>query len=122
METKWCIFYSNGTFHSSEDGLETAPVIGIQLIAQEDPRKGWLILGELPFHIWDTRDGITRWWGASDSGRENYIRKPGYKIVLIGEWIGDETYQKIFEHVSELVQQVRKTGQVHWTAVELFNG
>lgn len=91
-------------------GIENMPVTHVQIIVQYDPNKGWITLTEYPFFIWEKRDDVLRWWCASPSGLENYVRKPGLKIYTINEWIGDKTFHAMNLFVTELVQEIRKTG------------
>jgi len=107
---EWCIYYSDGSIFTSDMGIENAPVTHVQIVVQHDPVKGWLMLTDHPFFVWEARDGNLRWWCASPSGLENYVRKRGLKIYLIGEWIGDETFHAMNLFVTELVQITRKTG------------
>jgi len=109
---RWCIYYADGSTYIGD--VADAPVVGVQLIAQEDRANGWNALCNFPFYIWDTRDGITKWYCASESGRENYMREVGWKKVLIGSWIGDEQYQKISDRVKNDNQFAMKTGYAWW--------
>ena len=112
---KWAIYYSDGSIYTYQDGNpEDAPVIGVQYIAQEDKNNNWVSLCNSDFYIWDKRDGVEKWYCASNAGRENYMRHPGWKKVLIGEWIGDLTYTAISKRVTDDIQVARKTGYAHW--------
>jgi len=113
---KYCIYYDDGTVHTGKgiNGVAEARVTGVQFIAQEDPDHVWVALSGTDYFIWDTRDGITKWYCADNAGRENYMREPGWKKVLIGSWIGDETFREISRRVSADLQVGKKTGYAWW--------
>jgi hypothetical protein len=115
MTIKWCIYYSDRSKYSYLDGRpEKAPVVGVQFIAQSSESNIWEALCNQDFYIWDTRDGVTKWYCADNAGRENYMREIGWRKVLIGSWIGDETYESISRQVSHDIQVGRKAGYAPW--------
>ena len=112
---RWCIYYSDGSTYSYKDGPpQNAPVTGVQFVAQVNKANKWVALCNCDFILWDERDGIEQWYPADNSGRENYMRKEGWRKVLICEWIGDESYEKLSDRVSNDLQVARKTGYAWW--------
>lgn len=116
METvKWCIIYEDGTTFSDIDGGPAdAPVERVQFIAQYNDANGWEALCNFPFYVWDYRDGVEKWYCASESGRENYMREEGWRKVLIGSWIGDKRYEELHRWVTEKLQFSKKVGYAWW--------
>ena len=112
---RWCIYYSDGSKFSYQDGdPEAAPCVGVQFIAQEDQSHNWVALCNFDYYIWDTRDGVEKWYCADNVGRENYMREIGWRKVLIGSWIGDVRYEEISRQVTEDIQTARKAGYMPW--------
>jgi hypothetical protein len=46
--------------------------------------------------MWDNRGGNTKWFGGDREGLSTYLRKPGYKCVLIGDMIDKYLFREIF--------------------------
>lgn len=108
---KWCIYYSDGSIFTHEDGgPEDAPSIDVQYIAQEDKNVGFVSFCGRDYYHWD--EG--RWWRADQIGFLLYMMKPGWKKVLFGEMISEERFTEISRRVSEDIQIQRKTGYMPW--------
>jgi len=113
---RWCIYYADGSIYTGEDGVGVAeaPVVGVQFIAQEDPKHVWVALSGSDYFIWDVRDGIAKWRCCDYAGYQTYMREIGLKKVLVGSWIGDNEYEEISRRVLDDLQVGRKSGFAWW--------
>lgn len=102
----WRVYYSDGSTYSDADGpIQDAPALGVQAIVQRDPNPhgtGRFVVhggGQRPnrvpidYYCWDDSQGI--WAGTDLFGLWDYLQRPGWKRVLFGRTIADETYQRI---------------------------
>lgn len=98
---RWKIWYSNGKTFSNQDGLpqslEREYHFGVQVITQEDKDHNWATQTGGDFYVWDDRGDGWRWWGVDIWGLVDYVTKPGYKIILLGESVPSDTFGKIFQ-------------------------
>ena len=95
---KWKIFYSDGTAISSQDATPFSIIerANVQVIIQESSDHNWLTLSGYDYYMWDDRGGGDKWFGGDGEGLSSYIRKPGYKCVLIGDFIDKKLFRKIY--------------------------
>ena len=95
----WKVYYSDDTTISSE---EATPFNidrrgDVQVIVQESDDHNWVTLSGWDYYMWDDRGGGAEWFGGDREGLSSYIRKPGYKGVLIGDFIDKELFILIDE-------------------------
>jgi len=102
----WRIYYGDGSTFDSEQGApDKAPGLNVQAIVQRDPSPhgvGRFVIhggGQRPnrapidYYCYDSEQGI--WQGCDLFGLWDYLVRPGWKRVLFGRTINDETYQRI---------------------------
>jgi len=91
---RWKIFYADGsTFGSNEGAPVDAPGGGIIAIAQEDDVVGIEISSGNDFYVFDESIGG---WGEMDVfGLTQYILRPGYKIIKLGQLISTKDYRAL---------------------------
>jgi len=84
---RWRVYYDDGTTaDSATTAIPDVPVDGVIVIAQahDDPadptRGGRELLSDRDFYYWEH----TRWYKADAYGRDDYLRRPGWKRVLAG--------------------------------------
>ncbi len=100
---KWKIFYSDHSEeHDTSVSSEYATPFSItrrsdvQVIIQEDSEHRWRTICGYDYYMWDGRGGDPQWFGGDREGLSSYLRKPGYKCVLIGDMINKHLFRKIF--------------------------
>lgn len=102
---EWKIFYSDhskeqDTSVSSEKFTPYSIPKGhredVQVIIQPDSEHNWVTLSGYDYYMWDDRGGGEKWFGGDREGLSSYLRKPGYKCVLIGEMIDKKLFEEIF--------------------------
>lgn len=87
----WRVYYDDG---STYDGpSEWAPCDGVIIIAQRDGDVGREILHLKDFYYWE-RD---RWWGCDVYGRDDYLRRGGWKKVLAGRNTSYANYSALYD-------------------------
>jgi hypothetical protein len=84
---RWRVYYDSGfTADSDTHAVEDVPADGVIVIAQahddpQDPlRSGRELLYDTDFYYWEH----DRWFKADTYGRDDYLRRPGWKRVLAG--------------------------------------
>jgi hypothetical protein len=113
---KWKIYYSDGKTISSEDAtpFSIERRVGVQVIVQEDPEKGWLALPPYDYYMFGARGGAPKWFPGDQVGLFQYITQPGSKCILLGEWVDDIIYRKILNRATEDRMFACKTGYAPW--------
>ena len=94
----WKVYYSDGTTTSSENAtpFNIKHRDDVQVIIQESDDHNWLTLSGYDYYMWDNRGGGEKWFGGDREGLSSYHRKPGYKCVLIGDFIDKKLFKKIY--------------------------
>lgn len=84
---KWRVYYDSGlTADNLTHAVEDVPVDGVVAIAQvhddaNDPlRSGRELLYDRDFYYYEHE----RWYKCDQYGRDDYLRRPGWKRVLAG--------------------------------------
>lgn len=92
---RWKIFYSDGSTFSDADGpYHSAPTLGVQVIAQEDPDVGRILLHGFTAYWW-LNGG---WFGGDRTGEFHYdIRRHVLKYKLFGETIENDQFDLILK-------------------------
>ncbi|MHA2086394.1 MAG: hypothetical protein ACXABD_21835 [Candidatus Thorarchaeota archaeon] len=100
---EWAIYYSdhsedNDTSVSSEQAtpFSIERRSDIQVIIQKDSEHNWVTLSGCDYYMWDERGGGAKWFGGDREGLSSYLRKSGYKCVLIGDMIDKYLFREIF--------------------------
>jgi hypothetical protein len=102
-KVNWKVYYSNETTISSEEAtpFSIEKRDGVQVIVQGSEEHKWRTLSDYDYYMWDARGGDARWFGGDREGLSTYLRQPGHKCVLIGEFIDDKLFRKIFDKARE---------------------
>lgn len=90
---KWCLFYSDGTSFSHEDGdPQDAPTRGVQCVVQD-----WLhpcqVLHQSDFYWW--RADLSAWFGGDIHGFLDQSAYHGASWVKQGESLQSDLYSDI---------------------------
>lgn len=115
---RWRVYYSDDETISSDEAspFEIERRVDVQVIVQGDPDAGWVTKSGHDFYVWDDRGGGAKWFGATYSGREQYLMKPGEKCVLFGYEIDKKKFSEIFykarEEFGEKINYERRERQL----------
>lgn len=91
---RWRIYYADGSTYSERDGaLEDAPAWGVLVIAEVNLTDGRHTVSNGDYYVWDDRGAGPHWWECNETGLLLYLSKPGWKKVLFGELVENETFQ-----------------------------
>lgn len=103
----WAIYYDDGSTYSSDEGPpESAPCDGVIIVAQRDADVGREILHIKDFYYWE-RD---RWWGCDPYGRDDYLRRPGWKKILAGRNTEYSNYSALYDRACKDPRLPTKSG------------
>jgi hypothetical protein len=95
---QWRIYYSDGSTCSDEDGpIELAPGEGVVVIAMADAEIGRELVCGKDFYYWEHG----RWWDADQYGRDDYLRRPGWKKTIAGRNVPRETYRALCKRATD---------------------
>jgi hypothetical protein len=93
----WEIHYTDGPFVTSEDHTPSSIERrdDVQVIIQPDSEHNWVTVSGYDYYMWDVRGGEAQWFGGDREGLSSYLRKPGFKCVLIGVMIDKYLFREI---------------------------
>lgn len=99
----WTIIYGDGSIYTSDDGdAGSAPATDVQIIVQFDEDNRWSTLAISRYYIWGWR-GVNKWWSVDDAGFYDYLLNyRGWKAVLVGRWVDNETFRKLWSQAQEM--------------------
>jgi hypothetical protein len=99
----WEVHYADGPFVTSEDHTPSSidRRDDVQVIIQPDSEHNWVTVSGDDYYMWDERGGNAQWFGGDREGLSSYLRKPGYKCVLIGGMIDKYLFRKILNKAIE---------------------
>lgn len=105
------IYYYDGSTIENEDPGKIEPVGVICILQPCYDKPGYHLQHRSDFYLLrqDWYDDIY-WQGADEAGKETYMRRPGYKIVLYGETIPNEEYKRIHDLAD--AEMVRLNGEL----------
>lgn len=83
---KWRIYYGDGAVYDAAP--ELAPASNVQAIISSHDVLGRQLCAGRDFYWWDAGE----WWGGDIVGLIDYLNRPGWKKVLAGRSIKDQTY------------------------------
>lgn len=95
----WQVYYSDGKTVCAEDAtpISITRRADVQVIIQESADHNWVTLCQYDYYVWDTRGGVTKWWGVDLFGLYHYLLQPGSRCVLFGTMIDKRTFRAIFD-------------------------
>ena len=82
-DVEWRIYYSRGTFDSTQGPPEHAPPGDIQAIVQLDPSTGREVMSGWNWYYW--RVDKQRWWGSDIHGLLAKLRRYAHVISAVVE-------------------------------------
>ncbi len=110
---RWEIVYDDGSTYSNEDGPpEEARTWGVIYVVTADPEVGRAIMGEWDFYTWWGHwDQDNQWYGQDVFGLNDYLRRPGWKLVLLGGMVSNARYRELYEQALALEGFEPKSGR-----------
>ena len=100
MNSRWAIYYDDGTWASSAVTFPPALVkVGVVTIRQEVERApGHMdIVHVNGFDFYWPNDEDNRWWGGDIFGLWDYLTQPGKKIVLFGRSVPAVAWNQVLD-------------------------
>lgn len=89
----WRIYYDDGSTHDDAAGLDTAPGLGVIIIAQRDLDVEKELLHRKDFYYFER----SRWFGCDLFGLFDYLARPGIKKVVAGRNTEHRNYHALYE-------------------------
>lgn len=112
---RWRITYVDGTTFSHVDGdPQDAPGGGVAAVAQEDDVVGVAIHHQNDFYCFDEQFG--GWAGMDHYGFSQYLRRPGFKIVKLGEAMTTVGYKQLVADLRKDPDLPAKSARYPWEA------
>jgi hypothetical protein len=97
---QWCIYYTDGSTYSDLSGEAWyAPKSGVQAIVVADSAVHHIILSRADFYCYNPDWDVPVWRSMDDWGMQEYMREPGPRLVVYGQWTGNHAYQTLMTHI-----------------------
>jgi hypothetical protein len=113
MNLRWKVYYIDGTTFSNLDGRpEDAPGWGVAAIAQEDDVVGVQIHQQRDFYCFAPEFG--GWYAVDYFGFAQYLARPGYKIVKLGEVMPTHKYRELLTSIRGDPDLPTKSTRYEW--------
>ncbi len=110
---RWRISYVDGSTFSNDDGApEDAPGFGVAAVVQEDATVGVQIHHQRDFYVFDEQYG--GWYGLDVFGFAQYLGRPGFKIVKLGEVMTTEGYKALIADLRADPHLPEKSARYEW--------
>ena len=90
---KYRIYYDNGNTYDGE--IQNAPAFGVMCIVEDSKKHGRLIVSNGDYYVYIVEEEC--WRSADFIGMVDYLQRPGWKKVLIGRLVDDQTFNRIFQ-------------------------
>lgn len=105
---EWCVYYDNGkTVCHGDCTIESLPAWGVLLILDRDAQTGYRLITNADYYVWEARGGYkAHWWESNFVGLIDYLARPGWKKVLIGRLVENETYDAVFREAYAMRDQL----------------
>ncbi len=112
---KWCIHYINGFIFDNTFGEpENAPGGGVLAVVQEDYAVGVLVHQQNDFYCFDEQFG--GWAGMDVFGLTQYLMKPGFKVIKLGEVMSTERFKSMLAQIRSDPNLPNKSARYPWEA------
>ena len=112
---RWKVYYIDGATFSNIDGEpQDAPGGGVLAVAQEDDIVGAVVHQQNDFYCFDEQFG--GWYGLDVFGLTQYLMRPGFKVVKLGEVMTTETYKTLIKSLREDPDLPHKSSHYPWEA------
>lgn len=112
---RWRVYYVDGKTFSHADGEpQDAPGGGVAAVAQEDDVVGVAIHHQDNFYCFDEQFG--GWCGMDVFGLTQYLMKPGFKIVKLGESMVTADYLRLIDGIRKDPDLPAKSARYPWEA------
>ena len=110
---RWKIYYVDGsTFSSQDGGPEDAPGWGVAAIAQEDEIVDTQIHHLRDFYCFAVEFG--GWAGLDHYGFAQYLSRPGFKIVKLGDFMPTKSYRDLITTIRDDPLLPAKNTRYEW--------
>jgi hypothetical protein len=106
---QWRVYYGNGDTFSDKNGEPSqAPAQNVQAVAVIDREVGRFILSHWDYYWFD--HDTDRWWGGDQFGMWDYLTRPGWKRVLFGRSLGNDSFNAVMRRAVNDPDLPVKTG------------
>ena len=110
---RWKIFYVDGSTFSNKDGNpEDARGWGVAAIVQEDEVVGVQVHHQRDFYCFAPEFG--GWYALDYFGFAQYLARPGFKIVKLGEVMPTKEYSKLVGSLHKDPDLPTKSARYEW--------
>lgn len=110
---RWRIFYiDGGTFCHLHGDPQDAPGGGVMAVAQEDDVVGVAIHQQSDFYCFDEQFG--GWYGLDVFGLTQYLMRPGFKVVKLGESTTTQAYKDLLQSIKKDPNLPAKSARYPW--------
>ena len=110
---KWRIYYIDGTTFSNDDGApQEAPGARVAAVVQEDGTVGVQIHRGCSFYVCDEQYG--GWYGLDHFGFAQYLERPGYKVIKLGEAMTTDGYRALLKQLQDDPDLPAKSARYEW--------
>jgi len=111
----WCVYYVDGKRFSSLDGQpQEAPGGGVLAVVQDDAEVGVLVHQQNDFYCYGEEFG--GWAGMDVFGLAQYLMKPGFKVVKLGEVMSTDKYKAMLAEIRKNPMLPSKSARYPWEA------
>ncbi len=112
---RWCVYYVDGSAFSNVNGEPVnAPGGGVLAVVQEDSTVGVLVHHQNDFYCFDEQFG--GWTGMDVYGLTQYLMKPGFKVIKIGEAMSLARYKEMIACIKKDPNLPHKSARYPWEA------
>jgi len=110
---KWRIFYVDGsTFDHTDGPAHEAPGSGVAAIVQQDSTVGAAVHHQSDFYVFDKQYG--GWAGLDYFGLAQYLARPGFKTVKMGEAMTTDGYKVLIQSLRTDPDLPAKSARYPW--------
>jgi len=98
---EWQLYYGDGSTYDDSDGEAwCAPKSGVQAVVVHDPAVGYFVLRGEDFYCYDPDWDCPVWRSMDAWGFQEYMRAPGPRLVVFGQWMGNHEYQALSTRIT----------------------
>jgi len=113
MDFRWRIYYVDDSSFGNGDGEpQDAPGGGVVAVVQEDSRVGVTVHHQNDFYVFAEEFG--GWYGVDVFGLTQYLMRPGFKIVKLGEVMTTKKYLALIHTIKQDPDLPTKSARYPW--------